>query len=106
MCKDPEAPYRSGRRGFQWLKVKKPLETLDVVIVGAEWGHGKRRNVLSDYTFAIIDDRPPTMDAETRGRGDAGTASYGPTTLQFVNIGKAYGGLKDAMILEMTERLK
>jgi DNA ligase-1 len=90
MCKDPESPYSSGRRGFQWLKVKKPLDTLDVVIVGAEWGHGRRRNVLSDYTFAVIDDRAPA----------------GGGSLSLANIGKAYGGLTDAEILEMTERLK
>src|SRR5262249_47058862 len=56
MVKQPEAPYASGRRGAQWLKVKRPLETLDVVVVGAEWGHGKRRGVLSDLTFAVRDE--------------------------------------------------
>jgi DNA ligase-1 len=98
MCKDAESAYRSGRRGFFWLKVKKPLETLDVVIVGAEWGHGKRRNVLSDYTFAVLDDRPPSTDRPTPD------TEY-PTPL-LVTIGKAYGGLTDAAIAEMTERLK
>lgn len=83
MCKDPESPYASGRRGYQWLKVKKPLETLDVVIVGAEWGHGKRRSVLSDYTFAVRDSENDRL----------------------VTIGKAYGGLTDAEIAAMTERL-
>jgi DNA ligase-1 len=83
MVKQPEAPYASGRRGAQWLKVKRPLETLDVVVVGAEWGHGKRRAVLSDLTFAVRDG----------------------TTGRLVTIGKAYNGLTDAEILEMTERL-
>jgi DNA ligase-1 len=83
MVKQPDAPYASGRRGAQWLKVKRPLETLDVVVVGAEWGHGKRRGVLSDLTFAVRD--------EAAGR--------------FVTIGKAYNGLTDAEIREMTERL-
>jgi DNA ligase 1 len=83
MVKQPEAPYASGRRGAQWLKVKRPLETLDVVVVGAEWGHGKRRTVLSDLTFAVRDD----------------------TTGQLVTIGKAYNGLTDAEILTMTEQL-
>ena len=115
MCKDPESPYRSGRRGFMWLKVKKPLDTLDVVIVGAEWGHGKRRNVLSDYTFAVIDDRPITDD-ERRSADPAGGTHATRSTHQnpssvtrqpsYVNIGKAYGGLTDAAILVMTERLK
>ena len=83
MAKQPDAPYASGRRGAQWLKVKRPLETLDVVVVGAEWGHGKRRAVLSDLTFAVRD--------EETGR--------------LVTIGKAYNGLTDAEIAAMTERL-
>jgi DNA ligase-1 len=83
MVKQPEAPYASGRRGAQWLKVKRPLDTLDVVVVGAEWGHGKRRAVLSDLTFAVRD--------EETGR--------------LVTIGKAYNGLTDAEIQAMTERL-
>ena len=84
MCKDPASRYSSGRRGYQWLKVKRPLETLDAVIVGAEWGHGKRKAVLSDYTFAV--------------RDEAGE--------KLVNIGKAYGGLTDVEIAALTEELK
>ena len=83
MVKQPDAPYASGRRGAQWLKVKRPLETLDVVVVGAEWGHGKRRAVLSDLTFAVRDEAAERL----------------------VTIGKAYNGLTDAEIREMTERL-
>jgi ATP-dependent DNA ligase I len=83
MVKQPAAPYASGRRGAQWLKIKRPLETLDVVVVGAEWGHGKRRAVLSDLTFAVRDD----------------------ATGQLATIGKAYNGLTDVQIREMTVRL-
>jgi DNA ligase-1 len=83
MAKQPEAPYASGRRGAQWLKIKRPLDTLDVVVVGAEWGHGKRRPVLSDLTFAVRDE----------------------ATDRLVTIGKAYNGLTDAEIRAMTERL-
>jgi DNA ligase-1 len=83
MAKLPDSPYASGRRGAQWLKIKRPLETLDVVVVGAEWGHGKRRAVLSDLTFAVRDE----------------------ATGQLVTIGKAYNGLTDAEIRAMTERL-
>ena len=79
MVKDPRSPYRPGRRGMEWLKVKRPLRTLDVVVTGVEWGHGKRRGVLSDYTFAVRD-------------GD-----------RLRNIGKAYSGLTDKEIAEMTE---
>jgi DNA ligase-1 len=81
MVKDPDSGYSPGRRGLGWLKMKKALATIDCVVVGVEVGHGKRHGVLSDYTFAIRD--------ETTGR--------------LVNIGKAYSGLTDAEIAEMTE---
>ena len=83
MCKDPQSTYVSGRRGYHWLKVKKTLETLDVVIVGAEWGHGKRRAVLSDYTFAVRDSKNDRL----------------------VTIGKAYGGLTDLEVADLTQKL-
>jgi DNA ligase-1 len=83
LLKQPESPYTPGRRGLNWLKLKRPLDTLDVVVVGAEWGHGKRRGVLSDVTFAVrVDD---TDDLAT--------------------IGKAYTGLTDVEIAEMTALL-
>src|SRR5882762_9421533 len=50
MVKDPNSPYTPGRRGLAWLKLKRPLATLDVVVTSVEWGHGKRKGVLSDYT--------------------------------------------------------
>src|SRR5207247_9168828 len=55
MVKDPRSPYRPGRRGRSWHEVGGPLRTMDVVVTAVEWGHGKRRGVLSDYTFAIRD---------------------------------------------------
>jgi len=82
MVKDPRSPYRPGRRGMEWLKVKRALRTLDVVVTAVEWGHGKRRGVLSDYTFAVRD-------------GD-----------HYLNVGKAYSGLTDQEIAEMTEYFK
>jgi len=82
--KDPLSPYTPGRRGLAWLKLKRPLATLDVVVTAVEWGHGKRKGVLSDYTFAV-------KDAETG---------------KLVNVGKAYTGLTDAEIAEMTQRFK
>ncbi len=84
MVKDPGSVYQPGRRGLGWLKLKKALATLDCVVVGVEWGHGKRRGVLSDYTFAV--------------RGPDGAA--------LLTIGKAYTGLTDAEIATMTERFK
>jgi len=80
MVKDPESIYAPGRRGLGWLKMKKALATIDCVVVGVEVGHGKRHGVLSDYTFAVRD----TADG------------------RLVNIGKAYSGLTDAEIAEMT----
>jgi DNA ligase-1 len=82
MVKDPLSPYTPGRRGLAWLKLKRPLATLDVAVTAVEWGHGKRKGVLSDYTFAV-------RDIET-GR--------------LVNVGKAYTGLTDAEIATMTKR--
>ncbi len=80
IIKDPASLYTPGRRGLAWLKLKKELATLDVVVVGAEWGHGKRNSVLSDYTFAVRDEN----------------------TGELKTIGKAYSGLTDVEILELT----
>jgi len=83
MVKDPGSTYTPGRRGYGWLKLKRPLATLDCVVVGVEVGHGKRHGVLSDYTFAVRDDRPGSE-------------------VRLVTIGKAYSGLTDAELAEMT----
>jgi len=79
MIKDPESPYTPGRRGKSWLKLKRELARLDVVVTAVEFGHGRRIGVLSDYTFAVRD-------------GD-----------RLLNIGKAYSGLTDVEIAQMTE---
>jgi DNA ligase 1 len=81
MVKDPESFYSPGSRGMFWFKLKKELATLDVVVVAAELGHGKRNHVLSDYTFAVRDE----------GSGE------------LLPIGKAYSGLTDIEIAELTE---
>jgi DNA ligase-1 len=80
MVKDPRSGYSPGRRGLGWLKMKKALATIDCVVVGVEVGHGKRHGVLSDYTFAVRDTENDRL----------------------VTIGKAYSGLTDAEIAEMT----
>jgi DNA ligase-1 len=80
MVKDPRSGYSPGRRGLGWLKMKKALATIDCVVVGVEVGHGKRHGVLSDYTFAVRDEEHDRL----------------------VTIGKAYSGLTDAEIAEMT----
>lgn len=83
MLKAAGSAYLPGRRGLAWLKLKRELATLDVVITGAEFGTGKRAQVLSDYTFAV--------------KGAEG---------QLLNLGKAYQGVTDAEIVELTEWLK
>jgi len=82
VVKDPDSPYAMGKRGSGWVKLKEELDTLDVVIVAAEYGHGKRAGVISDYTFAVSDGE------------------------RLRTIGKAYSGLTDNEIDEMTRRLK
>jgi DNA ligase-1 len=77
-----DAPYDAGRRGQLWLKVKRAHATLDVVVVAAQEGHGRRAGALSDYTFAVWRDD------------------------ELVVLGKAYSGLTDEAIDEMTLRLE
>ena len=81
LAKDPTSFYTPGRRGLAWIKLKKEFATLDVAVVAVEYGNGRRSKVLSDYTFAVRDDS-----------GD-----------QLLTIGKAYSGLTDAEIQELTE---
>ena len=80
--KNPKSTYQPGRRGRAWVKLKRPLGTLDVVVTGAEWGRGKRAGMLSDLIFAV------------RG-SDC-----------LVDAGRAYSGLTDAEISELTEHFK
>jgi DNA ligase 1 len=80
MVKDPASSYSPGRRGLGWLKMKRALATLDCLVVGVEVGHGKRHGVLSDYTFAVRDEAADRL----------------------ATIGKAYTGLTDVEIADMT----
>jgi DNA ligase-1 len=82
MIKDPRSSYKPGKRGREWLKLKRALATLDVVVTSVEVGHGKRRHLLSDYTFAV---RRSEEDPE------------------LLNVGKAYSGLTDVELAELTE---
>jgi DNA ligase-1 len=82
MIKSPASSYKPGRRGREWLKLKRAIATLDVVVTAVEVGHGKRRHLLSDYTFAV-----------RRGSDDP----------ELLNIGKAYSGLTDKELAELTE---
>ena len=82
MIKDPRSSYKPGKRGREWLKLKRALATLDVVVTSVEVGHGKRRNLLSDFTFAV---RRSAEDPE------------------LLNVGKAYSGLTDVELADLTE---
>jgi DNA ligase-1 len=82
VVKSARSPYTPGRRGGHWFKLKKPYATLDVVVTTVEYGHGRRHHVLSDYTFAVRDGE------------------------QLLNVGKAYSGLTDAEIAELTAFFK
>ena len=85
IAKDPSSPYTPGRRGKSWVKLKRALATLDVVVTGVERGHGRRNHVLSDYTFAV---RTSETDAT------------------LLNVGKAYNGLTDAEIAALTKHFE
>jgi ATP-dependent DNA ligase I len=86
MIKSLGSAYQPGRRGLAWLKLKRELATLDVVVTGVEYGNGRRAHVLSDYTFAIRD----ANDADA----------------PLKNVGKAYSGLTDQEIADMTAWFK
>ena len=84
IAKDPASPYQPGRRGQAWRKLKGVMPTLDCVVIAAQQGHGKRAGVLSDYTFAVHD----TKSGELR------------------TLGKAYSGLTDDEIEELTDHFQ
>ncbi len=84
IAKDPASHYTPGRRGKAWIKLKGVMPTLDCVVVAAEQGHGRRNNVLSDYTYAVRDEQSGELRI----------------------LGKAYSGLTDLEIEELTEHFK
>lgn len=89
VLKDPDSRYYPGKRGRYWIKLKRELDTIDAVIVIAEYGHGKRAGVLSDYTFAVKDENDNNNNNS-----------------QLKTIGKAYSGLTDDEINKITKKLK
>jgi len=82
VVKSPDAKYAAGRRGSEWIKVK-PRHTLDLVIIAAEWGHGRRRGWLSNLHLGARD----------------------PATGGLVMLGKTFKGLTDEMLTWQTKRL-
>jgi DNA ligase-1 len=83
MVKNPNSVYSPGKRGKNWLKKKPLMETLDLVVVGAEWGFGRRANLIGSYTVAC----------------------YDPETSRFLQVGKVGTGLTDEQLKELTEIL-
>ncbi|HWQ49787.1 MAG TPA: ATP-dependent DNA ligase [Methanosarcina sp.] len=83
MVKNPNSFYSPGKRGKNWLKKKPLMETLDLVVVGAEWGFGRRANLIGSYTVAC----------------------YDPETLRYLQVGKVGTGLTDDQLKELTEML-
>ncbi len=83
MVKALDAPYAAGRRGVGWIKVK-PVHTLDLVVLAAEWGHGRRSGYLSNLHLGARD----------------------PQTGGWVMLGKTFKGLTDEMLAWQTERLQ
>ena len=82
------------------MKLKKELDTIDAVIVIAEYGHGKRAGVLSDYTFAVIDEENNNNNNYNNNN------NFYEKKISLKTIGKAYSGLTDKEIDEMTKRLR
>jgi len=97
MLKASASLYQPGRRGLAWLKLKRELATLDVVITGAEFGHGRRAGVLSDYTFAVLGEPPSALNAAGEPR-----EVLDPPLL---NVGKAYSGLTDVEVEALSRQL-
>ena len=82
MAKSLDAPYEAGNRGAGWLKIKR-AHTLDLVVLAAEWGHGRRTGVLSNLHLGALD----------------------PATGEYVMLGKTFKGLTDAMLESQTREL-
>ena len=80
MAKSLDAPYEAGNRGAGWLKIKR-AHTLDLVVLAAEWGHGRRTGKLSNLHLGALD----------------------PSTGKYVMLGKTFKGLTDAMLEWQTQ---
>ncbi|SDF26642.1 DNA ligase-1 [Methanolobus vulcani] len=81
MIKNPQSPYSPGKRGKNWLKKKPVMETLDLVVIGAEWGYGRRTSYLGSYALACHD----------------------PDTGRFLPVGRVATGFSDEQLAELTE---
>jgi len=84
MLKNPNSPYVPGKRGKNWLKLKSVMETLDLIVVGGEWGEGKRSHLISSYELACVDE----------------------ITGKLLKVGKVATGFTDEDLEELTEMFK
>ena len=84
MIKNPDSVYAPGKRGKNWLKIKPVMETLDLVVIGATWGEGRRANFLGSYRLACAD----------------------PDSGKLLDIGWVATGLTDDVLSELTETFK
>ncbi|WP_196816988.1 ATP-dependent DNA ligase [Candidatus Nitrosocosmicus oleophilus] len=100
VIKDPLSQYYPGKRGKYWIKLKEELDTIDAVVVIAEYGHGKRAGTLSDYTLAVKDYATSIVDNQLASEN--GENVFGDLKI----IGKAYSGLSNKEIDYMTRKLR
>ena len=100
VLKDPISQYYPGKRGKYWIKLKEELDTIDAVVVIAEYGHGKRAGTISDYTLAVQDN--VTNFVDNKLTSENGKNIFGDLKI----IGKAYSGLSNKEINYMTEKLR
>ena len=96
MLKDPDSAYEPGKRGRNWLKRKPDVETLDLVVTGAEWGEGRRANLLGSYLLSA------RVDGEAADAG-GGQAAGGD---EYRTIGKVATGITDEKLESLTELLE
>jgi DNA ligase 1 len=100
VIKDPASQYHPGKRGRHWIKLKEEMDTIDTIIVMAEYGHGKRAGTLSDYTLAVRG-----ISTEL-GMDITGAEDDGSLFNNLKIIGKAYSGLSDKEINYVTNKLR
>jgi DNA ligase-1 len=115
MLKNPESSYSPGKRGQNWLKRKPDVETLDLVVTGAEWGEGRRANEFGTFLLsARVDDAGATANDSGAAANDAGTTTEGvdagaedvaPDT-EYVTLGKVATGITDEQLAELTTLLE
>lgn len=98
MLKDPDAAYTPGDRGRNWLKRKPDVETLDLVVTGAEWGEGRRASLLGTFELSVR--------AEGAEGGGDGDDANGAGNDGYRTIGKVATGITDAELEELTDLLE